>query len=51
MRCALHKGTAELLADHRRVRDASEARGSCEVKACLPVDVIGIYVLAPTVVF
>ena len=41
----------ELLADHRRVRDASEARGSYEVKACLPVDVIGIYVLAPTVAF
>ncbi|MBF0462591.1 MAG: helicase SNF2, partial [Magnetococcales bacterium] len=41
----------ELLADHRRVRDASEARGSYEVKACLPVDVIGIYVLAPAVAF
>ncbi|MBF0098029.1 MAG: DEAD/DEAH box helicase [Magnetococcales bacterium] len=41
----------ELLADHRRVRDASDARGIYEVKPCLPVDVIGIYVLAPAVLF
>ena len=38
-----------LLADHRRVREASEARGSWSVKALLPVDVIGLYVLLPKV--
>jgi hypothetical protein len=41
-----------LLADHTRVRDAaigrSEARGyRIEVQPCLPVDVIGLYVLLP----
>ncbi|MBF0140165.1 MAG: DEAD/DEAH box helicase [Magnetococcales bacterium] len=42
----------ELLLDHRRVREASDARGiRYDVKACLPVDVIGIYVLAPVVSF
>jgi superfamily II DNA or RNA helicase len=38
-----------LLADHRRVREASEARGSYRVKALLPADVIGLFVLLPTV--
>ena len=38
----------ELLADHRRVRQASEARHvRYEVAPCLPVDVIGLYVLLP----
>lgn len=37
----------ELLADHRRVREAAADRGSYEVKPCLPVDLIGIYVLLP----
>lgn len=37
----------ELLADHRRVRDAADARGSCSVKALLPADVIGLFVLLP----
>ncbi|MBF0145026.1 MAG: DEAD/DEAH box helicase [Magnetococcales bacterium] len=42
----------ELLADHRRVREASDAKGiRYDVKPCLPVDVIGIYVLAPAVAF
>ncbi|MBF0160080.1 MAG: DEAD/DEAH box helicase [Magnetococcales bacterium] len=41
----------ELLADHIRVRDASKASGRYEVKPCLPVDVIGVYVLAPLVTF
>ncbi len=36
-----------LLADHRRVREAAADRGSYEVKPCLPVDLIGIYVLLP----
>jgi hypothetical protein len=36
-----------LLADHRRVREAAEARGSYQVTASLPVDVMGVYVLAP----
>jgi len=37
----------DLLADHRRVREASEARGSYSVKALLPADVIGCFVLLP----
>ncbi|MGH7969514.1 MAG: helicase SNF2, partial [Limisphaerales bacterium] len=38
-----------LLADHRRVREAADARGSYSVKAMLPVDVIGLFVLLPQV--
>lgn len=38
-----------LLEDHRRVRDASAARGSHAVKALLPPDVIGLFVLLPSV--
>ncbi len=38
-----------LLADHRRVREAADARGSYSVKALLPVDVIGVFVLLPRV--
>ena len=38
-----------LLADHRRVREAAGARGSYGVKALLPPDVIGLYVLLPRV--
>ncbi|MDN7718910.1 helicase-related protein [Burkholderia gladioli] len=36
-----------LLQDHRRVREASEGRGSYQVTASLPVDVMGVYVLLP----
>lgn len=39
-----------LLADHRRVREAAEARGSYQVTASLPVDVMGVYVLVPSTV-
>jgi hypothetical protein len=39
----------ELLADHRRVREASEVKGiRYSVAPCLPVDVIGVYVLLPS---
>jgi len=38
-----------LLADHRRVREAADARGSYGVKALLPADIIGLYVLLPRV--
>jgi superfamily II DNA or RNA helicase len=38
-----------LLADHRRVREAAAARGSYGVKAILPADVIGLFVLLPRV--
>jgi len=39
---------ALLLEDHKRVREASEARFlKYEVTPCLPVDVIGLYVLLP----
>ena len=36
-----------LLADHRRVREASRSRGRYEVTPLLPVDVIGVFVLLP----
>ncbi len=36
-----------LLADHRRVRDASNAKGSFSVKPILPVDIMGVFVLLP----
>lgn len=38
-----------LLADHRRVREAADARGSYSVKSLLPFDVIGLFVLLPKV--
>ncbi|MCG8424951.1 MAG: hypothetical protein MJE77_44280 [Proteobacteria bacterium] len=38
-----------LLADHRRVREAAHARGSYAVKALLPADVIGLFVLLPRI--
>ena len=36
-----------LLADHRRVREAARDVGQYSVNACLPVDIIGVYVLLP----
>lgn len=36
-----------LLQDHRRVREAAEGRGTYQVSATLPVDVMGLYVLLP----
>jgi hypothetical protein len=36
-----------LLADHRRVRQAARDVGQYSVAPCLPVDVIGVYVLLP----
>lgn len=36
-----------LLHDHRRVREAAEGRGSYQVAASLPVDIMGLYVLLP----
>ena len=38
---------ADVLADHRRVRDAAQARGRYEVEPVLPPDVVGVYVLVP----
>ena len=47
---AMAKARAQaLLADHRRVREAAEGRGSYQVTASLPVDVMGLYVLLPDV--
>jgi len=37
-----------LLADHRRVREAAKDIGSYDVTPCLPVDVLGVYVLLPS---
>ncbi len=45
---ALRRANA-LLEDHRRVREASDSRGKYSVKALLPADVIGLYVLLPRV--
>ena len=36
-----------LLADHRRVREAARDVGQYSVTPCLPVDIIGVYVLLP----
>ena len=36
-----------LLLDHRRIREAADAKGSYQVTASLPVDVMGIFVLVP----
>ncbi len=36
-----------LLDDHKRVREASRDVGQYNVKPCLPVDVMGVYVLLP----
>jgi hypothetical protein len=45
---AFAEGRAQaLLDDHRRVREAADARGSYSVKALLPADVIGVFVLLP----
>jgi len=45
---AIAKARAQaLLADHRRVREAAEGRGSYQVTASLPVDVMGLYMLLP----
>lgn len=38
-----------LLADHRRVREAGDDRGRYSVKALLPADIIGLFVLLPKV--
>ena len=38
-----------LLADHRRVREAAEALGRYSVRALLPADIIGLFVLLPKV--
>lgn len=37
----------EVLTDHRRTREAADARGSYSVQPQLPVDVMGVYVLVP----
>ena len=42
-----HERAQTLLADHRRVRNASLDVGQYSVSPCLPVDVIGVYVLLP----
>ena len=42
---------AALLADHRRVRDASQAVGRYAVEPNRPLDVLGVYVLVPLVTF
>lgn len=42
-----HERVEALLKDHRRVRDAADDLGSYSIKASLPVDVIGVYVLLP----
>jgi Superfamily II DNA/RNA helicases, SNF2 family len=36
-----------LLSDHQRVREAASDVGKYSVSACLPVDVMGVYVLLP----
>jgi superfamily II DNA or RNA helicase len=45
-RLAIDRANA-LLADHRRVRQAARDTGQYTVRASLPVDVLGVYVLLP----
>ena len=42
-----HQRAGAVLADHRRTREAADARGSYSVQPQLPVDVMGVYVLLP----
>lgn len=45
---AIARGHADqLLADHRRVREAARARGAYDVSPQTPVDVVGAFVLLP----
>lgn len=44
-----HERAQDLLQDHRRVRDAADAKGTYQVIASLPVDIMGVYVLVPAV--
>lgn len=44
-----HERAQALLQDHRRVRDAADAKGTYQVIASLPVDIMGVYVLVPDV--
>lgn len=41
------KRADRLLNDHRRIREAARDVGSYDVTPCLPVDLIGVYVLLP----
>jgi hypothetical protein len=40
---------ANLEADHQRVRAASKAAGQVTVTACVPADIIGVYVVLPAI--
>lgn len=42
-----HARAQSLLEDHKRVREAARDVGQYSVEPCLPVDVIGVYVLLP----
>ena len=42
-----HERANTLLADHQRVREAARDVGQYKVSPCLPVDVMGVYVLLP----
>lgn len=43
------KRAQELLTDHRRVREAADARGRYSVTTLLPPDIIGVYIILPAV--
>lgn len=42
-----HERAQRLLEDHRRVREAARDVGQYSVSPCLPVDLMGVYVLLP----
>ena len=47
-----HERADQLLADHRRIRDASNTKGlRYKVKPALPIDMIGLYVFLPMASF
>lgn len=45
--CVLHANA--LLEEHRGVRDASGGKGQVTVRPCLPPDLLGVYVLVPSI--
>jgi superfamily II DNA or RNA helicase len=44
----INQKAEELLEDHRRIRDASDAQGRYHVEPITPADIIGIFVLVPS---
>jgi len=44
-----NKRALDLLEDHRRIRDASKAKGIYNITPILPIDILGIVIMVPSV--